>query len=657
MLIKFQVLIILAMVAPCVSYAKEIHVQGSVFRDENQNGTQDLNESGIGGIELSLNRDHFRTNEDGKFSHTINVEDEFSTLFINEEKLPAGSRLTSAPSFIITKSKLNFSNASFGIWFPSEKTQYPKSQDSKVQSSTQKGFQFRVSDHKLYLNDVPAVKFSPSLKSSTTEDVKLELNEKGELADEKKFQAFIEKLQKKLVQNEITEFTLKASRPLKNVEETEELDDLAQKYSAQLKKLLPLKTINRELGFKGSYIEILARLGIRSPEKCRLYYGAMTFEVEKNKPYFLSIGSKDKVILEAQCPGKNSKIEIQVMDENFIAQVENKSLGGSVVFSDSGTSKAAQDISNQGELVIEQNRYLEKNRDQYAQFWLTSHNLKSYTINGRTFRPSTIPQHYLHAGKSGDNKLNISMTDRDGVERVAKHEFSLFQQRKFYFSTTLDSYDLRSRSSKFNFNYDIPTQKRTNTEVLYFYHENWGLRFNHVRDISKQTTELAGGGSESYQRTDTQIHSAYRFKVFHSGYFAPVLHLYAGLEIKDSGLPKNSILHFPKKFQGLSLGGELLKENFFTTQVASSTALFLGYKNSDNRTIRLTQEFRVNLNRMGQLFSAQKEYIYGPTYRGWNNVRLVFGINYEADEREAENVTAKISDKTIAYRLGLAIQI
>jgi hypothetical protein len=247
------------------------------------------------------------------------------------------------------------------------------------------------------------------------------------------------------------------------------------------------------------------------------------------------------------------------------------------------------------------------------------------------------------------------MIEKDGHEWVSQHRFRLMESRKIYFSSTLDNYNLDSRSSKFNYNYSLPTERRMNLQLLAFFSTSFGLQLNHIEDVSNPSSELIAGGSDTYKRSENQLHGVYRSKLFHQGYYAPVIQLYGGVQVKNNGLPKDSVFQYPQNFSGISLGAEFYKEHLLGSQIENSTAVFVSSTTSD-QTMRLIQELRLNLNQIGNLIGMKPTYIYGPTYTGWVNLRLVAGINYEIDKRSAENADAVITDRIVAYRLGLAFQ-
>lgn len=637
--------------APLV-IAKRIQVQGTVFFDSNQNGVRELSEIGLGGIQVLVNMEKvLYTDEHGSFQDQIDVEDNFATLSINEQFVPAGSRLTTSPSQIINDANVNYSNLVFGIYYAEVTHRFPKKND-KQNNTKSDGytFTFQIEDHKVLINQVPVFAFSESAASPVQENLKIPSSEMT-VIQSKEFLAYLKKLKSFSNNFVLKDLKIKVSKSIENIKNTEAIEELARLIEIEIQKNIKISRAEKDFSFEEDKIEVSAFLGMKNPNKCRVYHNATTFEVS-SKPISLNIGSALNTNFEIDCPEKFKSIDINILDEKFFAKVDKKTVSGDV--SIVNNVKENQKPSKSW-LELSEGKYLEKNRDRWAQFVLKSSGLKSYTINGKVVKNTTDGQVYLHKGEPGKNTLNISMQDYDGHERVSKHEFKLQDQRKFYFSTTLDTYDLKSQSSKFNFNYDIPTERRLNVDALYFFQKSLGVHFNHIEDISGSTTELTGGGETTYKRKENQLHGIYRFKILHQGYYAPVLQLYGGVQMKQAGLPKDSVFHFPEDFNGLSVGAELYKENFLTTQIENSTAFFAAM-DGDQKTYRFIQELRFNLNYLGKLFRQKAHYIYGPTYTGWNNSRLVVGINYEIDKRNAENADAVIEDTLVAYRIGLAFQ-
>jgi hypothetical protein len=633
--------------------ATTIRVQGSVYYDSNQNGVKDIDEFGVGGVKLFLNHDDqdISTDERGRYQIETSTEDEYITLSLNQDFLPAGSLLTTPPTQVIGPNHL-YSDVSFGIRYPLETFKYPREGEESIrQESEDMFFYFKLKDDQLILNDIVLMTFPGKASKVFNHQIKLEFKKAG--PDPNKIIAeVVAQFREYAKRAHVNTLLIKRPANSKSALSSEELDQFTEQLEKAIRAVITVEKIQKSDPSGSNSLEIIAELSERNLNRCRIYVDSSTFEVSALKQASIKIGQKSRVDLKLDCPDSFKKARIDILDDHFIARFDDKTLNGQL------KKEEQEDLKHRpinAWLEIQQGKLIHKNRDHFAQLQVKGVNLKSFSINGKIYAGDQKSQTYLHKGRAGKNTLKIRMVEKDEIERVARHRFKLMEQRKFYFSSTLDSYALESMSSKFNYSYNIPTQRRLNTQALVFPTSSYGLHLNHVEDSEPSTTDLVGGGRKNYRRREDQIHGVYRFKIFHQGFYAPVLHLYGGIQVKEAGLPTDSVFHFPAKFSGISLGAELYKEYFLSRYIENSSAVFVASDGSDH-TFKFIQEIRYNLNYVGKLLGIKPTYVYGPVYGIWGNFRLVAGINYEIDKRIAENADAVVSDKLVAYRIGVAFQ-
>jgi hypothetical protein len=615
----------------------------------------DLGEWGVGGIQVLINHENpIYTSPQGTYQIEISSEDPFVSVSLNQDLLPAGTRLTTSPSLVVHDQHQNYSRPSFGIYYPLTTIKYPKEGNklAKVKAETEEmTFTFKVLGPKLFVNDALLMEFpevsSLTFKEETTLDLKgFEAGRGGG------FKSLLSRLSDLSKNSEIKLLTIRVAKQRHPHMSSDQIEKLLSKIISEIKKLIKVDKIIIDEDFSGRPLKILTELGTRNPQKCRIYNDSTTLEVNQKKTAVFKFNNRSPINFSVDCPERFKKVRFNFIEDTFIAKFENTTINGDLSFQETSTFGAKQIKSW---IEISEGRYINKNRDHYAQFQLSGHNLESFSVDGKIYRGDQANQIYLHEGRPGSNSLKLKLIEKDGHEWVSQHRFKLMKSRKFYFSSTLDNYNLESRSSKFNYNYNLPTEKRMNLQLLAFLGASYGIHLNHIEDVSNPSSELIAGGSANYKRIENQIHGVYRFKIFHQGYYAPVIQLYGGVQLKDAGLPKDSIFQYPQKFSGISFGAEFYKEHLLDSQLENSSAIFVSSTKSD-QTIRFIQELRLNLNQIGKVIGMKPTYIYGPTYTGWSHLRLVAGINYEIDKRSGENADAVITDRLVAYRIGLAFQ-
>jgi hypothetical protein len=639
----------------------KIIVKGSVFIDANGNSKKDIDEIGMGGVVLTSNRGHrIICDQDGHFEAKLEKTSAFYEINIVRDSLPAGFQHTNPPARFISPREQNFQTYNFGVTYPvktkklkikkmSEKIKEEKIQIGKVLIS--------IKDYKLFLNDDLLVKIPNTEGELQHKKINLKLNEINFDFDEEKLSLFIAELEKTLSDKIINNVKINIALPSKLVSNHKPFEYIKNKLSKTIFEKLDLKKdqLNFDYQFDQAGINLNFSYGSPALEVCRISEGNLSYVINKYKSIELTLKDKKDYLFKLNCSQVDKSFLVRVKHGKYIADIDKRRIVRNLGEIERLETQQIASSGNEPILYLKTSKYIDHNRDLLTHFSFQGENIKEVHINGKKFDNVEVEKGYTHKSKVGNNVLKISLIDKDGRQAFSKHRFNLFRQKKFYFSTFIDNYNLKSQSSRFDFSYSIPATNRTNNTLQYFVDAKWGVNFNYVADLNPTDVELAGGGETVGARSELAGHIVYRYRFDDQDFYSAVLQLYGGFQQKTTDLPESAVINFPEDYTGLSLGAEILKEHFFIEDMDTSSQAFFS-TDGESTLLRFSQEFRLNMNRVGRWLGTSYDQIYEKKYHHFSNMRFIVGVNLERDIRQAENADAVVTDEIVVYRAGISYQ-
>jgi hypothetical protein len=639
----------------------KIIVKGSVFIDANGNSKKDIDEIGMGGVVLTSNRGHrIICDQDGHFEAKLEKTSAFYEINIVRDSLPAGFQHTNPPTRFISPKEQNFQTYNFGISFPVKtkklKIKKPKSKETKEKTKIGKVL-ISLKDYQLFINNDLLLKIPNTEGELKNKKIDLELNALNLIFDEKKLIESLSIINKQTSDKIINNVKISIAIPSKLVSDHKPFEYLKNKIAKIIFDEINISKDRLKFDYNFNKAKINMNISYGSPalEVCRISEDNLSYVISKYKSIELTLKENEDYLFKINCSQVDKSFLVRVKHGKYIADIDKRRIVRNLGHLEQLKKEEVVISEDDPVLYLKTSKFIDYNRDLLTHFTFHGENIEEVHINGKKFDNLEAEKGYTHKSKVGDNVLKISLVDKNGRQSYSKHRFNLFRQKKFYFSSFIDNYNLKSQSSRFDFSYSIPATNRTNNTLQYFVDAKWGLNFNYVADLNPTDVELAGGGETVGARSELAGHIVYRYRFDDQSFYSAVLQLYGGFQQKSTDLPDSAIINFPEDYTGLSIGAELLKEHFFIEDMDTSSQAFFS-SDGESTLLRFSQEFRLNMNRVGRWLGTSYDQIYEKKYRHFSNLRFIVGVNLERDIRKAQNANAVITDEIVVYRAGISYQ-
>lgn len=637
-------------------------VRGQVYLDKNKNGIREANEPGVGGVEIQVGELKATTFHNGEFSLKAPVGDNLSKINLITHTLPAGSILTSSPLQILNKSGFQSNEVSFGVWIPQDKflvKKYPKYSDDKMIKVSTAPVVWELKGTSLYLSGVEVSKLKQlseiySYQEHVLTYDKTTLNFEDGL-DEMKL--FFTKHNKKLSHFFFVEFGLPKGWK-KNGKRSEILESSLRR---EIKKELPISDFSIKFKKnKETKVSVRHQFTLENKSNCIVSGDEGTTSQLSNlsKVSYPIEGKKThKSILTC---GKESFTFMITFDPNkrrLMVEKNNKQITIPISWSDVESRKVKASFEETEDLFeVEGSKYFDQSRDLKIHFKVKSLKYKRYTLNGIPY--SGLDAHdYLYEGVPGANQLSFIPLVKKKELGVFKYQFDLLKLPTFYFEPFMGKYSQKSISNKFDVNYKIESITRAGLKTQFYFNKSFGVNLKYTTDTTGSSFRKFDGSSTEAKHTNMQGHLVYRHRWNERDYKSIQLKYYLGFQKKDFPLDENVNIHFPEGSTGAHFGFQLLKEPFLFEELGSSTSVFYGFSNPENHDFTISQELRLNLNKLGKLFGTKPHFVYRNRYGYWHKFRLVVGIEVERDRTKVQNIpNARVKDEKVIFKTGLAFQ-